>query len=364
MAATKVGFFYQKVFSKTLNCSQVLDLLMNQPTADERSHAHLHTCDGFRLDPSKITVNVFGMPIDQVRLQKQKQWEYDSHLFPTATNPLSTYQTAAYGGLDLNTRKSQVMLDQSRIAQSNQYNERTGLAAIPALPAQYGTRHYVKKLAPGGKGKPTDEDIPGPLPPATLNPAEYVCQPPGQIKVFQGRGPQIAPALPLVPAKSTHTMFEDSESMVMHLTAALLSDAGLAVLATLKKNGHNSGKTVGIFSKTAVLAVSRHFQNVAAKKTAAYTPAKTLDRKSDTDVANPRMLTGTFTKSEKGIDHIVVVLACSLSNDLVVVTCYPSPVSTNATIGTPTRDGEDIAEHEFGKHTKMPKQVSLPVLSW
>jgi hypothetical protein len=363
MAATKISFFYQKVFSKTLNCSQVLELLMNQPTADETSHAHLHTCDGFRLDPSKITVNVFGMPVDQLKQEKQKQWEYDSHLFPAQKSPLTTYAAGAYGGLDVNTRKGQVMLDKSRIAQSNQYNERTGLAAIPAVPAQHGTRYYVKKL-PAGKGKPTDVDIPGPVAPATFNPAEYVCQPPGQIKVFQGQGPQIALGLPLVPAKSTHTMFEDSESMVMHLTAALLSDAGLAVLATLKKNGHNSGKTVGIFSKTAVLAVSRQFQSVAAKKSSPYTPAKTLDRKSDTDAINPRTLTGTFTKSDKGIDHIVVVLACSLSNDLVVVTCYPSPVSTNATIGTPTRDGEDIAEHEFGKHTKMPKQVSLPSLSW
>ncbi|MGJ5819565.1 hypothetical protein [Paludibaculum fermentans] len=364
MAATKVSYFYQKVLSKTLKCSQVLDLMMNQPTADETSHAHLHTCDGFRLDPAKITVNVLGMPIDQLRQQKEREWAYDTHLFPAGNNPLTRYQADAYGALDLNTRKSQVMLDGSRIAGLNQYNERTGLGELARVDAVHGTRYYVKRLAPGNKGKPIDVDIAGPAATGGLNPVDYVCQPPGVIKVFQGRGPEIAAALPMVPAKSTHTMFEDSESMVMHLTAALLSDAGLAVLETLKRRGNDGGKTVGVFSKTAVMAVARHFQNVAQQKVTAYNPAQTLDRKSDTDALNPRQLTGTFTRTTRNIDHVVLVMACSLLNDLVVVTCYPSPATTQATIGTATRDGEDIAEHKFGEHKKMPRQVSLPSLVW
>ncbi|QOY86781.1 hypothetical protein [Paludibaculum fermentans] len=363
MAATKVSYFYQKVLSKTLKCSQVLDMLMEQPTSAETSHAHLHTCDGFRLDPAKITVNVLGLPVDQLRQQKEREWAYDSHLFPGAGNALTRYQPGAYHGLDLNTRKSQVMQDASRLPLSNQYNERTGLGILPGIDPTFGVRYYIKKFPPGGKGKPLDVDIAGPGAIGALNAADYVCEH-GVIKIFQGRGAQLTAAVPMVPAKSTHTMFEDSESMVMHLTAALLSEAGLAVLKTLKERGHNGGTTVGIFSKTAVLAVARHFQNVANQKNVAYDAAQTLDRKSDTNPLNRRQLTGTFTKSTQAIDHVVVVLACSLLNDLVVVTCYPSPATTQATIGTATRDGEDIAEHTFGQHTKMPRQASLPTLSW
>jgi len=122
MGAIKVGFICQKSLSGTLTCAQVLDLMMDQPTADETSHAQLHTADGFRIDPAKIVVNVLGLPIDTLKQQKQTEWgSYDSHLHPAGVpSPVERFAPSDYLKKGAQERTSKVMQDQTRIALTNQ----------------------------------------------------------------------------------------------------------------------------------------------------------------------------------------------------------------------------------------------------
>lgn len=108
----------------------------------------------------------------------------------------------------------------------------------------------------------------------------------------------------------------------MHLTAALLSDAGLALLQTLEERGPSPDKTVGIFTKTAVLAVRAHFAKVASAGGTATVDARVVNRQADVDPHSQRNLTGTFTTTKNNIDHIVVVLSSSATSD---VTSPPAP---------------------------------------
>jgi hypothetical protein len=73
--------------------------------------------------------------------------------------------------------------------------------------------------------------------------------------------------------------------------------------------------------------------------------------------------TGNVLIAKERIDHIVVVLGHRADGELNVITCYPSCNTTADTIVTPTTAQEDIAELEFGTHTKV-FQMNHPALKW
>ncbi|CAG9000911.1 MAG: hypothetical protein CENE_02918 [Candidatus Celerinatantimonas neptuna] len=155
-------------------------------------------------------------------------------------------------------------------------------------------------------------------------------------------------------------MFPDSESLVMHLTAALLSSAGIQVLKKLKANGLGSPNTVGVFSKSAVLAVA----GVDLGE-----PVTMINRTLEVDTSQPRDHTGRYPATGRiiekyhNVNHIVVVLGHRDSGELNVITCFPSAQTTQQSIGTITSDKQDIAELEFGIHTLVDIDKNI-VLYW
>ena len=63
------------------------------------------------------------------------------------------------------------------------------------------------------------------------------------------------------------------------------------------------------------------------------------------------------------IDHVEIILARSDSEELVVVTCYPSAKTTKDTIGTATVGKQDICEFKLGMHMLLSTS-QYPAISW
>jgi len=347
----------KKARNGSLTCSDVAELLADQPTADGTSHAHMHTVDGFRSDPYKIIENhTLGLDLEN-RGAKKRDWALDdAHLFPAAQSKLPVFDPSNPTAMS----KGRVYMDPARQAKDDSYNLRTKLPEVPAT-TRTDVKYFVKRMPDAGRGAPTNIYIASladaPIPPGDTS--LYVMQA-GVRKVFtETKHVLLAPR---IPATSAHTMFEDSESMVMHVTAALKSDAGREVLKTVVLRGAGDKKTVGIFSKTAVRAVAAKFAAVAASKGKAPVPSQMISRVADS--APDRKPAGTFTTTKENFDHVVLSLAASPTFDLVVVTAFPTDVTTGQSIGSPTTADQDIAEHEIGKHTIMPVTNPLPTLTW
>jgi hypothetical protein len=348
---------FKKARNGSLTCSDVAELLADQPTADGTSHAHMHTVDGFRSDPYKIIENhTLGLDLEN-RGAKKRDWALDdAHLFPAAQSKLPVFDPSNPTAMS----KGRVYMDPARQAKDDSYNLRTKLPEAPATTRTDET-YFVKRLPDAPRGTPTNIQIASradaPIPPGDTS--LYVMEN-GARKVFVTRRTVVT--APRIPATSAHTMFEDSESMVMHVTAALKSDAGREVLKTLVLRGAGEKKTVGIFSKTAVRAVAAKFAAVAGSKGKAPVPSQVMSRVADS--APDRSPIGTFTTSKHNIDHVVLVLGASPTFDLVVVTAYPTDETTGQSIKSPTSPDQDIAEHDFGQHTIMPVTNPLPTLTW
>lgn len=353
----------KKVRNKTLTCSEVAELLADQPTADGISHAHMHMADGFRIDPYKIIEN-HTLGLDQEnRGEKKRDWgRDDAHLFPAGLSKLQQYDPTNMALMS----RGKVYMDPARQATDNSYNLRTNLPEIPATAAvvRVDQNYYVLRYPDGGRGRPTKIRVSGPedAPIPIDDRSHYVMDGGVRKIVVENNRVVTAPATPRIPATSAHSMFEDSESMVMHLTAALKSDAGREVLRTLVQRGAGDKRTVGIFSKTAILAVNSKFTTVATSMGNAPVPSQMISRVADS--APDRSPTGTFKTTKVPFDHIVLVLAASPDFDLVVVTCFPTDVTTGASIGCPTSADQDVAEHTFGTHTVMTVTNPLPTLTW
>jgi hypothetical protein len=354
---------FKKVRKQALTCSEVIELLGTQPTATGTSHAQMHTCDGFRIDPATIIENYSLSSDAEYRGERRRDWHRkDAHLFPPAQSKLERFNPQNMTAMS----KAHVYMDPTRQATDGTYTSRTNLPEIPEIPEQVMMvpRYYVLRLPDSGKGKPTKIQVTGPAdapkPPADM--AQYVMDGVNRKIVIEQERQVVAARVPRVPATSAHTMFEDSESMVMHLTAALLSEAGREVLKTLVLRGGGHPGTVGIFSKTALRAVAAKVANVAHATGVPAPPTQMDFLVADSDAArNP---VGTFTSQKRNFDHVLVVLASSPTFELVVVTCFPTDVTTGASIGCPTTPDQDVAEHTFGQHTVMAVTNPLPTLTW
>ena len=353
-----ISYLNNKAQHSALTCSDVVQLLHEQPTADETSHAHLHLSDGFRSDPSKILANNWNSSQEETdwKADRRTAWDRpDSHLFPANQNPLPTFNSATPSKPP---DPNKVYADQARLAQSDKYNQRMGLGEIAKVDpsVQKYPGYFVRT-----RGNPATNEVILEAPQSPANdllarnylggrdPNNYVLEKgsANQIKIVHSANlNRTIPGLPRVPASEAHTMFEDSESMVLHLTAALISAAGLKMLSELKKRGHNEGKTIALFSHTAVRIVAEKTRTEESKGNTKAVGHRLIERTAD--VQDPhdrnRVLTGTFTSTPKAIDHIVVVMAVSPTNQALVMTCFPDPRPTNDTIQRASTKFQDIVE--------------------
>lgn len=316
------------------------------------SHAHMHVTDGFvrddRLIKDASTV-----------VSKQVEWGYDSHLFPSATQPLLDGSAAS----EIEKRE-RVLQDYSRIAPDNSYNLRTNLPRIPGSPGidtfSYAVREIVPSLAPGGKASHQDHSFPTAAEAtsfASIHPHKRF------VPAKPGPGPQVyrtlvssVPPVPEVGRTYSHSMW-DSESMVMHLTALLLSPTGREALDLLNDSSRGSDKSIGVFSKTAVRAVAAHVASLG--KAQPQVEERTADTRPD------RTPTGTFSRTSSPIDHVVASFYRSPAGKLTVNTLYPTARDTFASCGISTTPDEEVLETDFGKvHLKRPVST-LPIkLQW
>ncbi|HSX86955.1 MAG TPA: hypothetical protein VLG17_03025 [Pseudomonas sp.] len=341
-------------------------MLMNQPTHDETSHTHLHLLDCFKHDEKKWAKNYENMTFfyqervspEQHIERKRREWAPDAHLFPKAVASGITYTDDAHYRELAQFSPVGVYMDERRLAQSDKYNKRTGLPEISAVPEMRGNVFYVLQKPVGGKGQPQKFRIPNAavaaMPPYN-NSALYIQDGISGAKVVTGTE-LLRAATPRIPADPPHSMFPDSEAMVLYLTAALLSDAGVRVLNTLNGMAPGSGLTVGLFSKTAVRVVK-------TLKNSEKVP-DIIERKADVRAGTRSDYLGSFTYESSAIDHVVVAMSKAPDSSVTVVTYYPSHATTGDTIKTPTAADEDVEEHVFGIHQKARQLNPEPVIRW
>ncbi len=356
-----------KVRAKTLTCGDVVSELMRQPTQaigrKIESHVHMHAMEGFKLSQTK-----FSGTADQL-LAKKGQWEQPTHLFPS--NPVNDVGRRVYTGVPPTPHLSNdVLQDGDRLPLLNDFAYRTGLGELPLIETSTST---VRKRVKGGpplsetyetitqsaagyqatKGGITKTLIVG------IGPDEYFCVPGKPTELGIRVDKTIVAAR--VAKSPVHTMFPDSESLVLHLTAALGSDAGLVVLEALEALGTGAVDTVGLFSKTAVRSVTDYDPKI---------PNVMLERSVEVDQTQPRLVTGFYPMtgnvnvSSCAIDHVVVVMGYSACGRLTLKTCYPSKETTLDSIGKDSAPLEDLAETVYSKTFVKVIQASAVTLKW
>lgn len=353
----KMSHLVEKVFSRRLTCSEVMGILMDQPTRTGVSHAHMHMTEGFRPSAQGFGGDAFSFQ------RRRTNWENPTHLYPaTATEYQHTrYVYPTPGHARAYAHYHGTWQDPDRLAPDRSYVSRTGLPPLPALSNTTYTVYRFDAL----NAAPTPVNV------ASLAAAQLlpVGRGVGQYQPVSARDPSIRVVVrvtqtaPPVPSSPAHTMFPDGESLVMHLTASLLCDAGRAVLRHLFWNlqpGHVG--TVAIFSNTAVEAVNAADASV---------PSSMIERTLDVDQTAARNpvtgfypATGTVTTRNFAIDHVVTILGYRATGELNVVSCYPSRVDTHTAIGTNTGRNEDIAEYVLNTHNVIRQVNPLPVLRW
>jgi hypothetical protein len=163
-------------------------------------------------------------------------------------------------------------------------------------------------------------------------------------------------------AMEKHTMFEDSEVLVMATTAVLLSDAGLLALSELESQG--AGHYVAIHSASAVSAVEAKFRKHKPSE-----PSLKLVERSpqsvqvDTSGKQPQVVTTGAQYDKVDMKRIVLVMKKDASNELIVVTCYPSQMHPAAL--PPPGPDDDVVELDKATGTvRVLKQVGAIELKW
>jgi hypothetical protein len=328
-----------------------MDLLMSQPTHNETSHAQLHTLESFQWNPlvwknhyaSRDALYRSSVSEADHVAKKTSEWEPAAHLIPAGDQKL---RTTPGGGL---------FMDPSRLAQTDKYNRRTGLDILGAVPEVSAECLYVlQRPAGGAKGKPTEVAIKdmGEAKKAPYNDSnQYVPDPAGGAKIMKKT--QISQrALPIEAARPAHSMFPDSESMVLHVTAALLSDAGVNVLNALQALPAGAGTTLCVYSRTAV--------KVVASLKNAEKALQMVQRTMDVDGGDKRKELGTHTLAQRNIDHVVVVMRHHSDGSLLVVTAYPSDQPHKSH----TAPDDDAEEHSRDIFTTTKQIKPLPTLRW
>jgi len=317
--------------NKTLTYSMVAQLLVEQPTSGEESHAHMHTLDPFKVDTAKIKPDHFKCPPELVgsSLVKMRKafWENpELHLHPASdydrmkqnlgAKNMSGYsaQTSDPGQNPATFQPYNFYMDKSRLAENDTYLKR-GMAQID----EKFEDAYSQLLIYKPQGSQQTVNASGPI----ASPADAKVPPPGatiiknEIKVRQDKVHGTFLAM------EAHSMFEDSESLVMCTANVLASDAGIVALGAL--NGRNAnGSYVAVYSATGVQATAAAF----LKNKPGGDPLKLAERSPSKVVIDPQTKQprapgpGTFAKLD--IKRVVLVLKPHATGELIIVTCYPT----------------------------------------
>ncbi len=349
----KIADVIELIEKKKLTCSAVTELFASQPyslTADTitksdgsgettlapKPHAHVHVRDGFvplPPPPTSDSARIAARAALEIGT-KQTQWANDSQLFANPTG-MTLYDTptelTSSSGLGMDRR----MTDPNQI-----YNRRTGTPYMPAtgkwkvkVPRKGGAPELM--LAP-------DQGHPYALAPwkGTIADERYELLAkqkgtPGQPRrqgssdlhgpdEISGKYVAYEPELPARDPSNPHSMFEDSESAIMTLTAALASTAGQKVLEAIRAEPRDV--SLAIFSHTSVRALTAAVATASGWNTGSAHPNrnKAVQMVERVNTFNDkRELTGKFVITAVDMKHTVTLLSQWPVGELMLVSHYP-----------------------------------------
>jgi len=363
--------------TRALTCAQCVELLMDQDTFQEASHAQMHLYDRFASDASRIK----GAADPAARAATWRTG--DLHLTPRDAQPLHTYGPKQIAKLlDDPQHAGKVFVDVTRLPINDKYRNRTGLPELPAEPAVTAPARFALHPVPAQK-KPEQLEYRDAHGGEVLHEGAWKSTAGMSLVKQKGnnallllldREMVIVAEKPAVPASPPHSMFEDSETMAMLLAAALLSDAGVYLLDQLGKRGHTGGKqNVALYSNTAVAAVRAHFRTVAGRASAAGKPlqgdaAKPLryvERTAKVNPADKREILADANRLPKEVQHVVLVADVLADRQFKITTFYPTEQTTAQAVNVVTRPGEDLVEMAKGMYTLKSQRVDRAItLRW
>ncbi len=359
----KLSEILKELKANTFTCSTGAQLLAEQPTKDEVSHAHMHSLDPFNVDIAKIKPASFQAPstldVTPLALERQRFWQNpELHLNPKGAHPHQSQVFDPATKAPSTFKPYEFYVDETRLASNDTYLKR-GMAEI----AEQSVTTYSQKLiyVPSKGAKPTSADFP------VAGKTDTAAVPTGgtltKALPVQAKVTKIHPTYQKMEA---HSMFEDSEVLVMSTSAAILSDAGLLMLTEL--HSKPVGTYLAVFSASAVKAVDAAF-----KKTTGAAPLRMVERTPasvsvNTTGPQPKLETAGATYARTDMKRVVLVVKKDASDDLIIVTCYPSqsdpvlPVTMPPT-PPPTAD-DDVVEIEKGTKFQVVKQKTAIDLKW
>jgi hypothetical protein len=297
-------------------CSTGAQLLAEQPTTDEVSHAHIHALDPFQVDTTKIKPSAFQapstVPVSALIDGRKKFWENpELHLHPLDAHP---HQAQVYNpSAPPKFEPYEFYLDQSKLATNDTYLKR-GMDTIPENTVTTYSQTVVYQES--GKPKPTSGSF------SLASKTDSPVLPTGAVlKKALDVKETVTKIHPTYMKMEAHSMFEDSEVLVMATTAVILSDAGLLALGEL--DGRAEGSYIAVFSATAVKAV-----DVAFVKNHATVPLQMVERSPGSTTVNttgkqPKLETSGAVYKKVSMVRTVLVVKKD-KGDLIIVTCYPS----------------------------------------
>jgi len=374
-----------------LTCSEVAELLADQQNSGGVSHLHMHARDGFA---------TYATPMFRLNSRGERVQYEEAHM----TSPERVERAGVVPVMTPGAKppKSNFALSRNMMAKAepgpsarSKYDYRSNQPEIAESAERGILVPMVLKVIPKAKPAPVDiSDELAPIPVIGLDGTDpgrrnavvnlrgvdrYATKKEGSFVGAMGtKVPKVQyvyqqqhAKVPRLPGSEKHTMFEDSESMVMYLTAVLRSTAALHMLVNLLDKKPGDATTVGVFSKTAVWQVAQHVRNKGAKAKSPPPEPKVIERVTNVDpsiartAANPNPVLDTFTYASKPIDHVVLVMGRRADGALNIVTLFPSPDTTLATIGVSNAPNLDIEEPVFmGAKTATPMDKNHKPLRW
>jgi len=363
----KLASVLSAVKRNQFNCSTGAQLLAEQPTQGEESHAHVHSLDPFTVDITKIKPEGFKAPSGPVFAtvtpeftslvqERKKFWENpELHLHPEASHPHKS-QLYDASATPASFKVYEFYVDKTRLAVNDTYLKR-GMVQI-AEKQETTFSQQIVYTEPGGtktsKVFPlTSKTDQAELPKGTI------------IHKDLGVRETVVTVHPNFQAMEKHTMFEDSEVLVMATSAVILSDAGLVALSELETRA--AGHYIAVYSASAVKAVDVTFK--AHKPTAS--PLKLVERspqsvKVDTTVKPAQVVTTGAQYDKADMKRVVLVVKKDASGELIIVTCYPSQMHPTVKPPTPPpAPDDDVIELDKAAGTfRVVRQVGAIVLKW
>ena len=356
----KLAYVLESLKKGQFTCSEGAQLLAEQPTLGEESHAHMHSLDPFKVDVSKIKPEAFKAPstvLFNSLVQERKQfWENpELHLHPEASHPHKS-QVFDPSFTSTTFKPYEFYVDKTRLAVNDTYLKR-GMSDIAEKKELSFTQKIVYQKQ--GEKKPTSSDF------KLASKTDKPTLPEGAklVKALEVKETEVK-IHPAFMAMDKHSMFEDSEVLVMATTAVILSDAGLLALSELKTRA--VGNYIAVFSASGVKAVESSFL-----KNKAIAPLKQVERspasvKVDTTGKQPQVVTTGAQYDKVDMKRVVLVVKKDAKGELIIVTCYPSQKTPAVIPPTPppTPDDDVLELDKSTNDVRIVKQVGAIELKW